>query len=303
MPEHRAIRRLVVIALLLFATTAGAETVRIPWKGDYSHNSGDHYSPENKYKSGLSKFFNNGAPEERGRIQKEGALEAELIKPKGDGSQPPYVILMHGCSGLTPLVAKWAKEKARIFLDQGYGVVILDSFKTRGVKQVCGSPNYHWGWRRAEDAYSALDYLIDNKLAISDQVYVMGRSNGGTAAVMIADLLQVRGHQNKFAAIFAVSPGCIGLAKSRFGIPLVMFVGEKDDANDPKFCEQLDTASGAPVQIVKFKGAYHGYEDKTAPYNFHGWHMEYNAKADKETVNRALSLMKSRDFQRGLELQ
>jgi dienelactone hydrolase len=296
-------RYFVLAALMVFATMARAETVRIPWKGDYSHNYDDHYSPQNRYKSGQSKFFNNGAPEERGKIQKEGDLEAELIKPKGGASQVPYVILMHGCSGLTPLVAKWAKEKARIFLDQGYGVLILDSFKTRGVKEVCGPPNYHWGWRRAEDAYSALDYLIDNKLALPDQVYVMGRSNGGTAAVMIAGASQVRGHQNKFAAIFAVSPGCIGLDKLQFGIPLVMFVGEKDDANDPKFCEQLDTASGAPVQIIKFRGVYHGYEDKTAAYNFHGWHMEYNAKADKETISRALSLMKSRDFQRGLELQ
>jgi dienelactone hydrolase len=127
----------------------------------------------------------------------------------------------------------------------------------------------------------------------------MGRSNGGTAAVMIADAYQVRGHQNKFAAIFAVSPGCIGLTKSRFGIPLVMFVGDKDDANDAKVCEQLDTASGAPVQIVKFKGVYHGYEDNVAPYDFHGWHMEYNAKADKETMDRTLSLIKSRDYRRG----
>jgi dienelactone hydrolase len=288
---------------MLFATMARAELVKIPWKGDYPHNSDDHYSSENKYKSGLSKFFNNGAPEERGKIQKEGTLLAEVIKPKGGDGQTPYMILMRGCSGLSPLVAKWAKEKARIFLDQGYGVLILDSFKTRGVNEVCGPPNYHWGWRRAEDAYSALDYLIDNKLAILDQVYVMGRSNGGTAAVMIADALQVRDHPNKFAAIFAVSPGCIGLAKLRFGIPLVMFVGEKDDANDPKFCEQLDTASSAPVQIIKFEGAYHGYEDNTAAYNFHGWHMEYNAKADKETISRALSVMKSGEFQRGLELR
>lgn len=288
---------------MMFAAAASAETAKIPWKGDYSHNSDDHYSAQNKYKSGLSTFFNNGTPEERGKILKEGSLDAELIKPKGGGSQAPYVILMHGCSGLTPLVAKWAREKAKTFLDQGYGVLILDSFKTRGVKEVCGEPNYHWGRRRAEDAYSALHYLIENKMAKPDEVYVMGRSNGGTAAVMIADVSQVRDHPHKFAAVFAVSPGCIGLAKSRFGIPLVMFVGEKDDANDPKFCEQLDTSSGAPVQVIKFKGVYHGYEDKTAPYNFHGWHMEYNAKADKETMNRMLSLMKSRDFSRGLESQ
>ncbi len=294
-------RNLVAAVLILFATAAHAKKVKIPWKGDYEHNFDDHYSAQNKHKSGLSKFFNNGSPEEGGKIQKEGALEAELIKPKGDAAAVPYVILMHGCSGLTPLVAKWAKQKARIFLDQGYGVLILDSFKTRNVKEVCGAPNYHWGWRRAEDAYSALDYLIDNKLAKPDDVYVMGRSNGGTAAVMIADARQVRGHQNKFAAIFAVSPACNGLTKSSFAVPLVMFVGDKDDANDAKVCEQLDTAAGAPVQIIKFKGVYHGYEDNIAPYSFHGWHMQHNAHADKQTTDRTLSLIKSRSYQRGLE--
>jgi dienelactone hydrolase len=294
-------RILIAAALVVSATAVQAEKVRIPWKGDYAHNFDDHYSPQNKYKSGLSKFFNNGAPEESGKIQREGVLEAELIKPNDAAGMVPYVILMHGCSGLTPPVARWAREKARIFLDQGYGVLIPDSFKTRNVREVCGSPNYHWGWRRAEDAYSALDYLIDNKLAKPDDVYVMGRSNGGTAAVMIADAYEVRSHQNKFAAIFAVSPGCIGLTKWRSGIPLVMFVGERDDANDPKVCEQLEMATGAPVQIVKFKCVYHGYEDKGPPYTFHGWHMEYNAKADKETMDRTLSLIKSRSYQRGLE--
>jgi len=295
------VRYFVIVALLVFATAARAEKVKIPWKGDYAHNFDDHYTPQNKYKSGLSKFFNNGAPEEGGKIQQDGVLEAELMRPKAGADAVPYVILMHGCSGLTPPVARWAREKARIFLDHGYGVLILNSFKTRNVREVCGSPNYHWGWRRAEDAYSALDYLIDNKLAKSDDVYVMGRSNGGTAAVMIADVYQVRGHQNKFAGVFAVSPGCIGLTKSRFGIPLVMFVGDKDDANDARVCERLDTVSGAPVQIVKFRGVYHGYEDNMPAYNFHGWHMEYNAKADKETIDRTLSLIKSKSYQRGLD--
>ena len=294
-------RYFVIVALLVFATAARAEKVKIPWKGDYAHNFDDHYTPQNKYKSGLSKFFNNGAPEEGGKIQQDGVLEAELMRPKAGADAVPYVILMHGCSGLTPPVARWAREKARIFLDHGYGVLILNSFKTRNVREVCGSPNYHWGWRRAEDAYSALDYLIDNKLAKSDDVYVMGRSNGGTAAVMIADVHQVRGHQNKFAGVFAVSPGCIGLTKSRFGIPLVMFVGDKDDANDARVCEQLDTVSGAPVQIVKFRGVCHGYEDNMPAYNFHGWHMEYNAKADKETIDRTLSLIKSKSYRRGLD--
>lgn len=35
-------------------------------------------------------------------------------------------------------------------------------------------------WWRADDAYSALDYLIEKKLAKPDEVYVIGYSNGGT---------------------------------------------------------------------------------------------------------------------------
>ena len=136
-------RCFIAAALVVVTTAVHAEKVKIPWKGDYAHNFDDHYSAQNRYKSGLSKFFNNGSPEEQGKIQKEGSLEADLIKPKGDAAAVPYVILMHGCSGLTPLVAKWAKGKARVFLDQGYGVLILDSFKTRNVKEVCGAPNYH----------------------------------------------------------------------------------------------------------------------------------------------------------------
>jgi len=170
-------RYLIVSALILLATPAHAEKVGIPWKGDYAHNSDDHYSPQNKYKSGLSKFFNNGAPEESGKIQREGVLEAELIKPNDAAGMVPYVILMHGCSGLTPPVARWAREKARIFLDQGYGVLIPDSFKTRNVREVCGSPNYHWGWRRAEDAYSALDYLIAFDLNAFDLGFAMGTAH------------------------------------------------------------------------------------------------------------------------------
>ncbi|MEH2476840.1 dienelactone hydrolase [Nitrobacteraceae bacterium AZCC 2146] len=240
--------------------------MKIKWNGDYSHNFADHYSPENKYKSGLSQFFQNGSPEERGRIQKDGYLLAELILPKGTSGPLPFVILMHGCSGLTPLVARWAKEKAINFLKEGYGVLVLDSFKSRNVTDVCGQGNYHWGWRRSEDAYSALAYLVENKFAVPNKVYVMGRSNGGTAAIMIASYEQVIDHQFKFEATFAVSPGCAGLAKRNFGIPLIIFIGEKDQANDPSVCDELSrTSRGSPVQMYEFANVAHGYEDNAPP--------------------------------------
>lgn len=287
--------------LLLASSTASAEQIRIPWKGDYAHNADATYSADNKYRSGLSKNFLNGAPEENGKIQKDGYLLVEVRKPKRKDDPLPFVVLMHGCTGLTPLVAKWADEKSGAFLSQGYGVLILNSFGSRNVDKVCGDGNYHWGLRRAEDAYSALNYLIENKIAKPDEIYVMGRSNGGTAALMIGNALQVRSHQYRFAGVFAVSPGCAGMEKFKFAIPTTIFIGDRDQANDPKVCERLKDSGS--VRIVLYKGVHHGYEDKTRPYRQFGWQFEYNAKADKETIEQTLASMKARDFQRGVELR
>jgi dienelactone hydrolase len=286
---------MIAIALTLLATAASAEQVKIKWVGDYSHNSDAVYSPDNKYRSGLSKNFLNGAPEERGKVQRDGVLNAELLKPKGGSGPLPFIILMHGCTGLTRPVQKWANAKADIFLNHGYGVLILDSFTTRHVKAVCGEGNYHWGLRRAEDAYSALAYLIENKIADKDRVFVLGRSNGGTAVLQIGNALMARDHQYSFAMIFSVSPGCAGMDRSTFVRPSVIFIGDKDQANDPRKCELLE--DHGPIRFVLFPGVNHGFEDKGPAYVFHGWRMEYNAKADKATIDQTLALMANpKDF-------
>jgi hypothetical protein len=90
------------------------EEVSIPWKGDYSHNSDATYSPDNRYRSGWSKNFLNGTPQEGRRIERDGVLRAELIKPKASTGPLRFIILMHGWSGLTDVVERWAKEKAKI---------------------------------------------------------------------------------------------------------------------------------------------------------------------------------------------
>jgi dienelactone hydrolase len=295
-------RILFIVFIVLYFNPANAETVNIPWKGDYAHNLEATYSPENKYRSGLSKNFLNGTPEEGGRVQRDGFLTGELIKPKGSTGPVPFIVLMHGCSGLTTLVAKWAKEKAKIFVDQGYGVLILDSFTVRNIRMVCGDANYHWGWRRAEDAYSALHFLIENKFADKEKVFVMGRSNGGTAALQISNAVMARDHQYGFSGVVAISPGCAGMVTSKFVVPTIVFSGDKDQANDYKACERLK--DNGSVRVVLFKGVHHGFEDRTPTYVFNGWRMEHNPKADKDSIEQTLGFMKSKDaFRPGLEIR
>jgi hypothetical protein len=65
--------------MIMASAAASAERVDIPWMGDYAHNFDATYSPENKYRSGWSKNFLNGTPQEGGRVERDGVLRAELI--------------------------------------------------------------------------------------------------------------------------------------------------------------------------------------------------------------------------------
>jgi dienelactone hydrolase len=300
--SEKIMKRLLLIALVFTLTTPVlAEDVRIPWHRNFMHDDGGKWSSENKYKSGLSRDFNNGAPEEGSKVVTQGELKAELIVPKDSKGPVPFMVLMHGCSGFTPIVMKWAHTKAKIFLDQGVGVLILDSFTTRNVHSTCGAPNYHWGLRRVEDAYSALEYLVEKGYAQKDQVYVMGRSNGALAVLMIAQAFEIESHAYHFAGGFSVSPSCIGLTKSDFASPVVVFIGTKDEAGDSKICAEMRQDTKVPLRVVVYKGVYHGFEDNTPTYVYHGWHMEHNPKADKDSTDQILSAIKSKNFTRGVE--
>jgi dienelactone hydrolase len=204
----RKLNNFLTAFALLFTTSAHADMFKIPWHGDYKHNSAATWSRENKDDSGYSKNFLNGAPEEGSVVQKDGELWAETMVPANTTGPLPFVVLMHGCMGLSSLTTAWSHKVATAFNAAGIGVLILDSFTTRHVDNSCGMPDLHWGRRRADDAYSALDYLIDNKLAAPDQVYVMGQSGGGTAT-LVAMTIKETDHKCKFAAGFPVVPSCI----------------------------------------------------------------------------------------------
>jgi dienelactone hydrolase len=296
-------RLLLIVLFGLMLEPVNAEKITILWKGDYAHNGETIWSPENKYhKSGLTRNFMNGAPEEHGKVQRDGVLEAELLMPHAE--QPaPFVILLHGCTGATDrVVQRWSHRVARGLNDAGYGVLILDSFTTRNVQSTCGAPNYHWGVRRVEDAYSAMSYLIEKKLAKPDDVFVIGRSNGALTAIMTSEDYEVRDHQHRFAGSFAISPTCLGLEKLVFVAPFVIFVGDNDDAVvDVKACEVLQQRTEAPIRVIEFKGVTHGYEDEGANSVFHGWHMKYDAKAERYTMATIFQLLKSKDFKGGME--
>lgn len=249
MATREIIRNVLTTAIAaLSVSVTHATEVTIPWNQNFTYTTDevfDSKKPDTAGRTGRTFRFMNGAPEERKKVEKTGNLGGDYIHPDGMTGPVPVVILMHGCTGWTKPVLDWAKEKGKELLDQGVGVLVLDSFGPRQVKNTCGAPNYHWGWRRVEDAYSALAWLIDGNRAVPDRVFVMGRSNGGTTAIMLATSMAVSGHSDhKFAGSFAISPPCDEMQKFDFAVPVTIFIGDQDMANSPRLCAAIDGKNG-----------------------------------------------------------
>src|SRR3982074_2680455 len=120
-------RILLTSSIVLFSTAALADPpeVKIPWKGDYAHNSSKHWSRDNPYDSGFSKNFKNGAPEEFGNVQKDGDLNAFIYSPKGAMGPITYVVVMHGCDGMTTSEKEWTAHVADVLNKEGIGALVL----------------------------------------------------------------------------------------------------------------------------------------------------------------------------------
>jgi hypothetical protein len=132
-------------------------------------------------------------------------------KPRADLNRPWRTISTRanlqgdGCDGLSTLAKEWGAHVGDVLSKEGIGVLVLDSYTTRYVDRSCGLSDQHWGRRRADDAYSALNYLIDKKLAKADEVSIMGFSNGGLASLM-AMTKKLDDHPHHFAAGFPIVP-------------------------------------------------------------------------------------------------
>jgi hypothetical protein len=116
------------LMLLLFSAVASAEEVKIKWKGDYAHNSDKRWSKDNPYDSGFSKNFKNGTPQEFGDVQKDGELNGFVFSPKDRRGPVPFVVVMHGCDGMTTSEKEWTAHVADVLNKEGIGALVLDSY-------------------------------------------------------------------------------------------------------------------------------------------------------------------------------
>jgi len=192
-------------------------------------------------------------------------LSGELAFPSGPG---PFsaVILAHGCGGIGNREPGWAQVLRKL----GYATLVLDSFRGRGLTEVCTNSRTLTGTQRVPDAYGALRTLITHPKIDPRRVVLMGFSHGGiltlAASTMWAKETFAPSGQPAFRAFLAFYPYCNDAYPEREHIsaPLRIHTGELDDWTPAVPCVRLAERlkmSGHDVSITVYAGAHHSFDN------------------------------------------
>ena len=219
----------------------------------------------------------------------------------------PGVMLVPGCTGTHEFHHAWAQ----LFVDAGFVVLLIDSFKARGVKSdaaldaVCEGEQV-WGFQRAGDVLVSLDRLRDHPQINPEKLYLVGWSHGGWS---VLDAVALSGRDERLPtlstplsnslagvqAVAALYPYCgFGNHFDRLGWPSdaihgLFIVADRDRNVDPQPCIDMAQRLRAQTQSVHLLrvDADHWFDN---PEGFQNVPHEYSAKATSEARETILSL-------------
>jgi dienelactone hydrolase len=209
---------------------------------------------------------------------------ATILKPQGFGPFPT-VFQFHGCGGLRPM----QKPYAEAALGAGYAVVIVDSFRPRGLSRldgsmlVCTGMALH-GAERAADVFSLYEWAKGQDWIRNDRVVMSGWSHGGWT---VMDALALRDRAPRFCRLSDLPPEPLkGLRGAVLIYPYAAWPsmtygrgwGEarpkvfallcgKDQVvgtrYPPRALDRLER-DGVPVERLVFPDATHAFDDEKA---------------------------------------
>ena len=204
-------------------------------------------------------------------------LRAFLFRPDGAGRHPA-VVMVHGCGGaygkdgqLNARHAMWGDYLSA----QGFVALLLDSFSSRGIKEICTTRYRDRTLKegdRVGDAYAALAYLRQLPGVDADRIALLGWSHGAGVAL---DTIGQRQHATAlaapdlgFMAAIAFYPGCTSRNKQSGHfhpyVPILLLIGEADDWTPAAPCKALAAtvaARGEPMRIVTYPDTFHDFDN------------------------------------------
>ena len=246
--------------------------------------------------AGCARVTGVEVPPESTALGPQPGLPGSLTTPAGPGPFP-VAVLLHGCSGLqreTSHQGTWRQlhEYAAWYAARGFAALVLDSFESRRVRNVCtgGEPG---PTLRALDVYRALDYLGRQGRVDPARAVAQGLSHGGTTVLAAMDerVLSLAGSAARLRGGIAYYPSCSGALARTFYGPVLILIGDKDDWTPAAPCESLhsiqEQREPGRVRLTVYSGATHSFDFNSPPrVNEYGKHLAFDSRATRDAERR-----------------
>ena len=199
-------------------------------------------------------------------------LSAKLFLTGGAiAEKKPIVILLHGCGGAyqkNGLLSDRMVEYTKLINENGWNALVLDSFKSRHVRQICTEKYSNRSvtqGMRVQDVLDTLNFLSTQYYADVDRIALIGWSNGASTVLAATNLnnLNIKNFhiRPKVAAIFY--PGCNSDQRKGYAAsaPLLLQIGALDDWTPPQSCRvMVQEASEPKPRMLEYADSYHGFD-------------------------------------------
>ena len=192
---------------------------------------------------------------------------AEMFRPDGAG---PFaaVVILHGCDGVGRHYRQWARQ----LRDWGYVALLVDSFRPRGIGNVCNHGMDMPPLTQAKDAFAAAAYLRTLP-GIRAGIGLIGFSHGGWAVLkaVLTDTVRQDG-ATPFAAAVAFYPGC-QRPLSSIATDTLILIGDADDWTPVDACRRwVAQADKGPhdIALKVYANALHGFDAPHPPHQYAG---------------------------------
>lgn len=200
-------------------------------------------------------------------LERDLTLEAEVAVPSAESW--PVVFILHGCDGINQWSKPALERRAKFYAAHGYATIILDSWKPRGLRELCAPRDErHAGLVDPANRVSDIE-AITAKLAsmpgFNGDMLVDGLSHGGWTALSLLGMEGEEPLQAKVTAIVTWYPPCAAIDPTN-KVPTLVFAAAEDrhPATPPQDC----VAAGVRydwVEVLLLEGASHAFDYPNPP--------------------------------------
>ena len=209
----------------------------------------------------------------------------ENVRP---GQTYPVVIDLHGCDGVhAPRTEKWRKT----FSEKNIGLVALDSFTGRHVRNVCDDVFRISPTERVLDVQGFLYYIAQSATLRRHTWFLMGSSHGGTTALLSS--LHPDPIFKALRGIVAYYPWCLD-SLPRTNTDLLILIGDADDWTPAQRCRDMQVAQVEDFELVIYKGATHSFDIQGVNTEYYGHRLIHHPGAERDSIERVLRFIEAR---------